>query len=188
MMMDENVTEAAVAAGTCRCGCGGRLRKWGSARPVQIRQLGGEIVSVHRRRTICESCRRTHVMQPAAVLRRRRDAVESVGAALVGAAAGLGHRTIAAELGLPDSTVRNWLRRVRNGAGWLYGRAVCVGHELEPDQPRAVPRASRLAEAIDALGFAASAAVRRLGLVGSSPWRIIAMITGGLLLGPHPGG
>nr|MDQ2728100.1 hypothetical protein [Actinomycetota bacterium] len=44
---------------------------------------------------------------PAELLPRRRDSVEVVGAALAAHARGKGHRVIAAELGLPASTVRN---------------------------------------------------------------------------------
>ena len=47
------------------------------------------------RRVICCGCRRTHVLPPVSVLERRADAVTVIGAALAGAAAGLGHRRIA---------------------------------------------------------------------------------------------
>ncbi|MGH2881240.1 MAG: sigma factor-like helix-turn-helix DNA-binding protein [Solirubrobacteraceae bacterium] len=39
--------------------------------------------------------------------------MEVIGRALMAAADGVDHRRIAAELGLPESTVRNWLRRAR---------------------------------------------------------------------------
>jgi hypothetical protein len=45
-----------------------------------------------------------------------------------------------------------------------------------------------MADAVEALGLAASAVVRRFGWTGTSPWRIIAAISRGLLLAPLPGG
>jgi transposase len=64
-------------------------------------------------------------------LPRRRDSVETVGAALVMAANGSGHRTIAAKLERPESTVRNWLRRARAGAERLRRAGVVAAHELD---------------------------------------------------------
>ena len=153
-----------VASGQCSCRCGGRLRPWGWARSRQIRQLDGSYTAHRPRRLACDVCRRTQVVLVAWCLPRRRDSVETVGAALVMAANGSGHRTIAAKLERPESTVRNWLRRARAGA------------------------ATPLAEAVDALGCAARAAVLRLGLVGVSPWRIIAMVSHGELLAGLPAG
>jgi hypothetical protein len=45
------------------------------------------------------------------------------------------------------------------------------------------PRATPLAEAVDSLGHAAAAMVRRLGLVGVPPWSIITMVSHGNLIG-----
>ena len=53
------------------------------------------------------------MLLPCVCLRRRRDAVEVIGRALLMAVSGVGFRPIAAELGLPESTVRGWLRRAR---------------------------------------------------------------------------
>jgi DNA-directed RNA polymerase specialized sigma24 family protein len=59
----------------------------------------------------------THVVLPAASVPRRADAAEVIGSALLAKAAGRGHRTIAAELGVPAGTVRGWLRRATARAG-----------------------------------------------------------------------
>jgi transposase-like protein len=128
------------------------------------------------------------VLVPPAALPRRRDAIEAVGAALLKAAGGHGHRVIADQLGLPPSTVRNWLRRFRRRAEHLRGRAVRALFALGGEVPDIEPRATALADAVEALGLAASAAVRRFGWTGTSPWRIIAAISRGLLLAPLPGG
>jgi hypothetical protein len=58
------------------------------------------------------------------------------------------------------------------------------GGEVPDIEPRATP----LADAVEALGFVAAAVVvRQLGWTGTSPWRIIAAISRGLLLAPLPG-
>jgi hypothetical protein len=61
-------------------------------------------------------------------------------------------------------------------------------YELDPALPPAPVRPTPIASALDALGAVAAAAVRRLGLVGTSPWAIIATVTGGQLLAALPGG
>ena len=184
----EDKVELDLLAGQLWCACAGRLAPWGHARSRVVRHQDGHHVHSRPRRVICTSCRRTHVLVPPASLPRRRDAIETVGAALLKAAGGHGHRVIADQLGLPPSTVRNWLRRARRRAEHLRGQAVralfALGAEVRDTEPRATP----LADAVEALGLAASAVVRRFGWTGTSPWRIIAAISGGLLLALLPGG
>jgi hypothetical protein len=173
-------------AGRLSCACGGRLAPWGYARLRVVRNQDGHHVSSRPRRVICTSCRRTHVVVPPAALPRRRDAIETVGAALLKAAAGHGHRVIADQLALPPSTVRNWLRRARRRAEHLRGQALRALFALGGEIPDLEARATPLADAIEALGLAASAAVRRFGWSGTSAWRIIAAISRGQLLAALP--
>jgi transposase-like protein len=184
----EDKVELDLLAGQLSCACAGRLAPWGYARPRVVRHQDGHHVSSRPRRVICTSCRRTHVLVPPAALPRRRDAIENVGAALLKAAAGHGHRVIADQLGLPPSTVRNWLRRARRRAEHLRGQALRALFALGGEIPDIEPRATPLANAVEALGLAASAAVRRFGWSGTSAWRIIAAISGGRLLASLPGG
>jgi hypothetical protein len=59
------------------------------------------------------------VLLPPSCLARRLDSVDVIGAALEAAARGRGARSIAAELGLPPTTVRDWIRRFRRrGDPW----------------------------------------------------------------------
>jgi hypothetical protein len=92
------------------------------------------------------------VFLPDWCLPRRRDSAETVGRALLKAAKGSGHRTIGAELGRPESTVRNWLRRAGRRAEWLRTAGVLAYHEIEfvpgPMRVRETP----LAQAVEALG------------------------------------
>ena len=128
------------------------------------------------------------MLLPAWSLPRRRDSSESIGAALLMAAKGNGHRTIAADLGRPESTVRNWLRRFRQHATWLHDVGVLASHELDLGHDPSTPRATPLAGAVDSLGCAAKAAARRFGLTHASPWSIIAAISHGLLIKRVPDG
>lgn len=184
-LFDKDVV-AELRAGRLSCDCSGRLRPWGHARTRLIRQRDGSHVSLAPSRAMCTRCRRTHVVVPAVGLPRRRDAIETVGDALTKAVDGQGHRRIAGELGLPSSTVRNWLRRARGRAEWLRQCAVRIGHDIDGGLPPSPPRATPLAEALDALGLVASAAIRHLGWAGTSAWRIIAVLTGGQLLAQAP--
>src|SRR5207302_1546752 len=63
------------------------------------------------RRSRCPGGGARQVLLPAWCLSRRADEGAVIGSALQAAAAGAGHRTIAAGLGRPASTVRGWLRR-----------------------------------------------------------------------------
>ena len=54
---------------------------------------------------------------PARLLLRRMDEAAVAGAALAAAARGLGHRRAAREVGVPEDTVRGWLRRAAGRAG-----------------------------------------------------------------------
>lgn len=186
--LHEDKVELDLLGGRLSCACAGRLAPWGHARPRVVRHQDGHHVSSRPRRGICTSCRWAHVLVALAALPRRRDAVETVGAALLKAAGGHGHRVIADQLGLPPSTVRNWLRRARRRAEHLRGQAVRVLFALGCEIPNIQPRATPLADAVEALGLAASAAVRRFGWTGTSPWGIIAAISRGRLLAPLPGG
>lgn len=188
LTVHQDRAEAELHAGRLSCECAGRLRPWGHARSRLIRQRDGSHVALRPRRAICTLCERTHVVLPLASLPRRTDAVETVGDALFKAASGYGYRTIARELALPPSTVRNWLRRACGRAEWLRQRAVRAGHDIDICLPFSPPRASILADALDALALAASAAIRRFGWVGTSLWRVIAALSGGHLLSPRPDG
>jgi hypothetical protein len=185
VVLEEAQARRELAAGRLPCpGCGGRLSPWGHARARPVRHPGGQRSWVRPRRACCAGCGATHVLLAAAVLPRRADRVESVGAALLAAADGRGHRPIAAALGLPPDTVRGWLRRARQRAGWLRALAMRQAFELDPVLGPVVPRRSRLADAVEALGLAVAALTRWLGVLAASPWQVIAALTGGRLLAP----
>ncbi len=68
-------------------------------------------VDIHR--AACAGCAATHSCWPDVLVGRRVDLAEMIGAALLAAARGAGHRPIAARLGVPAASVRGWLRRFR---------------------------------------------------------------------------
>jgi len=185
VVLDEQDARRQLDAGRLACpGCGGRLGPWGHAKARQVRQPGGQRSWLRPRRACCAGCGATHVLLPAACLPRRADSVEAVGAALLAGAAGLGHRPIANSLGVPADTVRGWLRRARQRAPWLRVLATGVAYRADPSLGPIPPRGSVLADAVEALGQAAAALTRQLGVLAASPWQVIAALTGGRLLAP----
>jgi Homeodomain-like domain len=123
----------------------------------------------------------THVLLPTVALLRRRDLVEVIGRALLAKAAGRGHRQVAAELGVPATTVRGWLRRLAERAELVRGHFTRLAVWLDPQGSPVEPRGSPLADAVEAIGTAAVAAARRFGS-GVGPWEFASGATSGQLL------
>jgi hypothetical protein len=122
------------------------------------------------------------VLLPAGVLVRRADAVTVIGAGLVAKARGRGHRTIAAGLGRPVSTVRGWLRRCARVADAVAAVLGPLAVECDASFVPPEPTGSVVGDVVALCAAFAAAAVRRLG--SSPPWRLVAAATSGLLLGP----
>jgi hypothetical protein len=111
---------------------------------------------------------------------RRLDAVEVIGRALVLAARGVDFRRIAGELGLPESTVRNWLRRGRLLAERIREHFTRWGFALDPALTDGTSAGSGLAAAVDAVGRCGRVAGLRLGR--RSPWHLASALSSGRLL------
>lgn len=177
--------ETALVEGRIGCPrCGAALARWGWARSRSVRGLSGVMV-LRPRRGRCGSCGVTQVLLPAGLLARRADAVEVVGAALAAAASGAGWRTVAVGLRRPGETVRGWLRvfRERAEAVRVFFTTLLVTVGVDPVVPAAA--GTRLADAVSAVvGAAVAAGSRWASVVGLSPWRIAATVSGGLLLAP----
>ena len=179
--------EELLVSGRLGCpGCGGRLRGWGHARRRVVRDAGQGRRLLRPRRARCAGCGCTHVLLPVSVLARRADAAAVIGAALAGAAAGLGYRTVAERAGRPAATVRGWLRRFRSRAEVLraaFTRVLCA---LDPDPLLPAPAGSPAGDAVAVIVAAAAAAGRRWGggTLTLPPWELAAAVTGGRLLAP----
>ena len=105
-----------------------------------------------------------------------------VGAALTTAAAGVGHRRVAAGLARAAGTVRGWLRRFSGRAEGVRAWFTALAAALDPQLGALGPAGSVLADAVAAVGAAARAASLRLS--PRPPWRFAAWVSGGRLLAP----
>ena len=94
--------------------CRGALRPFGNGRTRTVRGIGADTVTVTPQRARCADCHVTQILLPTALTVRRADSTEAIGNALVAHARGAGHRSIAVRFGRPESTVRRWLRGVRD--------------------------------------------------------------------------
>ena len=180
--IDRAEVERLLLSGELSCpSCQGVLAPWGHARSRSSRGPDGTIR--HRpRRARCGSCRGTHVLLAQWWLWRRADAVCVIGAALEAKAAGAGHRRIAAVLDLPATTVRGWLRRFAARADQVRAHFTRLLLALDPLAGPVIPRASIVADAVEAIGRAAAAAVLRLSPIPA--WELAGRATGGRLLAP----
>ena len=173
--------ERRLLAGELVCPCGGGLSPWGHARQRSVRGVG----DLRPRRARCGSCLVTHVLLAVSCLLRRADGVDVIGAALRAKATGAGHRSIAARLGRPVSTVRGWLRVFARNAEAVRSLFTALLVQLDPLTGPLPVRPGVVADAVEAIGACAAAARRRLGPVGAvSPWQLSAAVTGGRLLAP----
>lgn len=179
---DPGQVERLLLAGELACpSCAGVLRPWGHAR-LRSSRREEERVRHRPRRASCSGCARTHVLLPATWLVRRADGVSVIGSALLAKATGSGHRPIAAGLGRPLSTVRGWLRRFGVRAEDVRVLFTRLLHALDPQAGPLVPRGSVFTDALEAVGRAAAAAVRRLW--PRPLWEFTSRASAGLLLAP----
>lgn len=181
---DVSQVERRLAVGLLVCpGCGGRLGPWGHAR---TRRLRGSASPTRPRRTRCAGCGSTHVLLPVNALVRRADEAVVIGAGVVLAAVGWGHRRIAARLDRPAGTVRGWVRRMRERAQVLRLGFTELLVAVDPDPVVPDPGGSALAEVVAVIAAAAAATARRWGAAvsGLSAWELAAAVTSGGLLTP----
>ena len=180
---DVAAVESSLVDGLLVClHCQGVLAPWGSARPRSIRHgVGGKqrVLWHHPRRARCTACRATHVLLPVVLAARRADSADVIAQAVGDKAAlGVGHRTIAACLGRPVSTVRGWLRSFAASAGQITERFTLLAARHAVDAAAIWPAAVRgpTATALSALMAYAHVAGVRHDVVGTVTW-----FTAGLL-------
>jgi transposase-like protein len=184
---DVSQVEHRLSAGLLTCPeCAGRLHRWGHARARVLRGDDGARRRCCPRRARCAGCGRTHVLLPVAYLARRADVAAVIGAGLALAAAGSGHRRIAARLGRPAATVRGWLRRFRARAEPLRTSFIALLVGLDPLAVLPEAAVCPVGDAVAAIVAAAVATVARWGepVLGLSPWELAAAVTSGRLLAP----
>lgn len=168
----------------CPC-CSGTLGGWGHARERSLRGPAGKLIRLRPRRARCRSCKVTQVLLAVFALARRADTVEVIGAALAAAALGAGFRSAAARLGVPESTVRGWLRRFSGRAGPVRVFFTALLAAAGPDPVMPVAAGSLVGDAVAAIAGAAVAVAERWPQLGQVPvWQAASAASGGLLLAP----
>jgi hypothetical protein len=181
---DGDDVERRLAAGGLACPrCGGVLAGWGRGRERRVRGRDQEC-RLCPRRARCRGCGRTHVLLPVTCLARRADGTGVIGTALEAKAAGSGHRTIAARLGRPLSTVRGWLRAFAARAGQVRSAFTTLAAVLVTDPPLPAPAGSVVGDAVAAVAAAAAAAAGLPGVGAVARWHLAAAVTSGMLLAP----
>ncbi|HEY5149927.1 MAG TPA: helix-turn-helix domain-containing protein [Mycobacterium sp.] len=182
---DQVRVESRLVGGQLDCpDCDGVLAPWGFARPRRVRGVG----PLRPRRARCAGCLVTHVLLPVTVLLRRSDAARVIWAGLLARAAGQGHRTIGLLLGVPESTVRGWLRRMASRLESVRVHFVLVARRAGVDL--AVPKAlgSPWQDVIAAVAAATEAVTGRFGPAGVigpvTAWQFAVASSGARLLSP----
>lgn len=178
---DPAAVEVELASCRLACpSCESTLRPWGHARERDVRGDNAVIARRRPRRSICSSCRATHVLLAEDTLSRRRDAVSVIGTALVAKSRGRGRRLIAAALGVHESTVAGWLRRFSQMARFIREHFTRWAALLDPGHGPISSRGSVFRDAVEAIGVVGVVAVRRFG--PRPPWALACRLTGGGLL------
>jgi hypothetical protein len=123
---------------------------------------------------------------PVSCLARRADAVEVIGAALVAAGAGWGHRRVAVLVERPAATVRGWLRRFEARAGPLREGFTALAAALQTAPVMPAPAGSGVGDAVAAIMVCVRAVWSRWPelLLTVSGWRVAAAVSSGRLLAP----
>lgn len=179
--------EAELRSGSLSCPtCLGVLAPWGHARERHVRVRWGPPVWLRPRRARCRGCRGTHVLLADVCLLRRQYEVAVIGAALEARACCVGYRRIAAWLEVPVRTVRRWLARFASNAERVRAYFTRWAFALDPELGPIAPTGSVFVDALEAIGVAVRAWVLRLG-PGRAVWRLVALLSGGMLLATRGG-
>jgi hypothetical protein len=177
---EEARVEAELVGGRLGCpSCRGVLGPWGHARRRVLRCSAGDR-SLVPRRARCRECAGTHVLLADVALLRRRDEVSVIGLAVEAKVAGEGHRPIAERLGVPNDTVRGWLRRFAERAELIRAHFTRWALALDPEPGPVMPAGGGIADALEVIAVAGRAWVLRLG--PGELWRIAGALSGGMLL------
>lgn len=177
---DALAVEVRLLAGEIACeACGGELRPWGHARSRALRDRDARL-RLRPRRSRCRDCRITHVLLPTVALRRRIDVAAVIGEALY--ARHLERRSksqVATLAGVPPQTLRNWLRRFSERATQIRTHFAALAERLDPSLGPIEPAGTPERDALEAIGAARQAAVRRFG--PAPLWCFVSGASGGAL-------
>ena len=180
------VVDVQLGSGLLRClGCGGRLARWGFGRERDLAGPGGVAERVRPRRALCAGCGVSRVLLPDSMLRRRQYGVEVIWAGLLAAARQVPWNRIAADLGVPYTTVRDWLRRFTRRADRVHAWLGGLVPRLVDDAVWPAGTASAAGDALAVLGALHQQMPGRWPLVaGLSPGQLAARLSRCGLLAP----
>jgi hypothetical protein len=123
----------------------------------------------------------THVLLPVLALLRRLDLAAVIVEALVARhVEGRTRAELTRSMGAPWDTVRGWLRRFERKAGEIRAEFAALAHGWDADLGPVEPRSTAALDALEAMGLATAAAVRRFG--PTPLWALVAGASGGRLL------
>ncbi|KOV34304.1 hypothetical protein [Streptomyces sp. H021] len=186
LIVESNVllVERQLRDGRLTCpACDAVLAPWGHGRPRVIRGDLGARLFLRPRRTRCSGCGITHVLLAEVSWPRRVDAAEVIGAGLEIAALGMGHRRVAAFLGLAEGTVRGWLRAFAGRAEEVRRHFTVVLVALADDPVMPDATSSTFGDAVSAVAAAHRAASARWPqMLTVSRWEFAGRAIGGRLL------
>jgi hypothetical protein len=160
--VDVDAAGQTLRAGRLGCPrCGGVLRVWARARTHRVYAADGGRIELMPDRGLCRGCGVSHVIVPAWYVPRRAYTVDVIGQVLLGGAERTPYAVLAERAGVPAGTIASWLRAAKRAATSLIGHATRVaGHAVREHRPPTEWLGSDLAEALDALGSAATAFAR----------------------------
>jgi len=145
-----------------------------------VRQ-GGRCTKIWVKRVRCNACRVTHVLLPAFCLAGRLDTSEVIGAALRAVTDGpSGVRPAAETAGVPHTTARGWVRRLRTRADELCVAFLALVADLGGAAP--APAHEPAQRALSAAIAAWAAACSFPGWAAIGQWRFASCVSGGSLL------
>jgi hypothetical protein len=125
---------------------------------------------------------------PSFLLIDRLDVVPVIGVALDHAAHGMGARTIAGQLSLPHTTVRDWWRRLRARAPTLLASLLALANSLDPAPVElTTDGAPAVLEAVEHTWQRASRHLAARADRLSDRWSFWSVMSGGWVLAPHTG-
>src|SRR5262249_30514706 len=166
---DAAAVERRLVGGQLSCpGCLGVLTGWGHARERSVRGLDGS-VRLRSRRARCCGCGGAHVLLAVALLLRRADTAAVIGSALSTKAGGVGHRRVAAGLGRAAETVRGWLRRFAGRVEAVRAVFTVLLRAVAADPVMPESAGGAWADALAAIGAAATAAAGPVAGVSGPP-------------------